>query len=365
VKEQEEPLKEQEEPLKEQEEPVKEHEEPLKEQEELVKEQEEPESRPIVSHAMKGTNSTLQADAPWGLCRVSSKKFSKGHSKYIYPNSAGSGIDVYVIDTGINVDHHDFDGRAKWGITIPKFDQDADRNGHGTHCAGIIGGRSHGIAKNVNLIAVKVLRSNGYGTTSDVVAGVEWVVNQSRVAGRRGKSSVANMSLGGGKSMALDRAIESAVASGVHFAVAAGNDAADACLYSPAGVETAISVGAMNVKNSMAYFSNFGACVDIFAPGVDILSTWIGSPDAVNTISGTSMASPHVAGVMALYLAENEYTPEELKKVIIEDGLASKLEGIPDDTVNLLLSTHALLKSKGLMFKKGDHFAAQESCLHE
>ena len=214
-------------------------------------------------------------------------------------------------------------------------DSDTDGNGHGTHVASTVAGKSYGVAKKANIIAVKVLRSSGYGTTADVVAGIEWAATKAKQTGKR---SAANMSLGGGRSSALDRAVERSIASGLSFAVAAGNSNADACRFSPAAVETAVTVGASTVQDTRAYFSNTGACVDIFAPGHEITGAWIGSATAQKTISGTSMASPHVAGVMALFLADAEYTPAELKAKLIETATKDALSGLSRNTVNLLLN---------------------------
>lgn len=289
----------------------------------------------------------MQNDAPWGLTRLTHTQSSPAHHDYEYPESAGSGVDVYIIDTGINVDHEEFEGRAKWGKTIPLFDLDIDGNGHGTHCAGTIGSRAFGVAKKASLIAVKVLRTSGFGTNSDVIKGVEWVTRQHRKNARKGRQSVANMSLGGGRSMTLEKVVDLAVAAGVHFAVAAGNDNEDACEYSPAAAQGPITVGASTVDDGMAFFSNHGKCVDIFAPGLDIKSTWIGSADAVNTISGTSMASPHVAGVLALYLGEGKWTPKELKAELVARAQKDKLSKLPaDGSPNVLLSTLSLLQKK-------------------
>lgn len=290
-----------------------------------------------------------QEDAPWGLKRLSKAVsdlksiFAFEEDLYQYPSSAGKDVDVYIIDTGINVDHEDFEGRAKWGKTIPLFDLDIDGNGHGTHCAGTIGSKTYGVAKKANLIAVKVLRTSGFGTNSDVIKGVEWVTKQHRKNARKGKKSAANMSLGGGRSVTLEKVVNRAVESGVHFAVAAGNDAEDACEYSPAAASGPITVGASTSADSMAYFSNFGKCVDIFAPGLDIKSTWIGSKDAVNTISGTSMASPHVAGVLALYLGEGDWTPKALKEELRTRALKKVINSVPLDTANLLVNTVHLI----------------------
>lgn len=291
-------------------------------------------------------NCLTQKNAPWGLSRVSSRNLPEVQGGvYTYPSSAGTGVSVYIIDTGIFVDHQEFEGRAKWGVTIPQFDMDIDGNGHGTHCAGIVGSKTYGVAKNATLIAVKVLRTNGFGSNADVIKGVEWVLNQHRVHGKRGQRSVINMSLGGGKSFALEKAVDATVEAGVHFAVAAGNDATDACEYSPAGSEKAITVGASTIRDGVAYFSNHGACVDIFAPGLDITSTWIGSKGAVNTISGTSMASPHVAGVAALYLGVKDYTPDELKQLLKDHSVNDVLNDMPSGTANRLVNIDSLIKS--------------------
>lgn len=291
-----------------------------------------------------------QEDAPWGLKRLSKAAdkslksiFALEQDSYKYPSSAGKDVDVYIIDTGINVDHEDFEGRAKWGKTIPLFDLDIDGNGHGTHCAGTIGSKTFGVAKKANLIAVKVLRTSGFGTNSDVIKGVEWVAKQARKNAKTGRQSAANMSLGGGRSVTLEKVVNRAVEFGVHFAVAAGNDAEDACEYSPAAASGPVTVGASTSADTMAYFSNFGKCVDIFAPGLDIKSTWIGSKDAVNTISGTSMASPHVAGVMALYLGEGKWTPKALKEELKGHALKQAIHTVPSETANLLLNTGHLI----------------------
>lgn len=290
-----------------------------------------------------------QEDAPWGLKRLSKESLASSSifafegDSYRYPSSAGKDVDVYIIDTGINIEHEDFEGRAKWGKTIPLFDLDIDGNGHGTHCAGTIGSKTFGVAKKANLIAVKVLRTSGFGTNSDVIKGVEWVAKQHRKNARKGKRSVANMSLGGGRSLTLEKVVNGAVEAGVHFAVAAGNDAEDACEYSPAAASSPITVGASTSIDAIAYFSNFGKCVDIFAPGLDIKSTWIGSKDAVNTISGTSMASPHVAGVLALHLGEKDWTPKALKEELKSSALKKVINGVPLDTPNLLANIVTLL----------------------
>jgi cerevisin len=292
---------------------------------------------------------------PWGLARVCHQlglTFGT-FNEYLYTASAGEGVDVYVIDTGTNVDHVDFEGRARWGKTIPTGDEDADGNGHGTHCSGTIAGKKYGVAKKANVHAVKVLRSNGSGSMSDVVKGVEFAVEShianvaaAKAGKKKGfKGSVANMSLGGGKSPTLDMAVNAAVEAGMHFAVAAGNDNADACSYSPAAAEGPVTVGASAFTDERAYFSNYGKCVDIFAPGLNIQSTWIGSEHATNIISGTSMASPHIAGLLAYLLSlhpaiDSAYaieaiTPKQLKKDLIAIGTRGLLTDIPANTPNV------------------------------
>lgn len=300
---------------------------------------------------------TVEKNAPWGLARISHRdSLSFGtFNKYLYATDGGEGVDVYVIDTGTHTKHVDFEGRAKWGKTIPIGDDDVDGNGHGTHCSGTIAGKKYGVAKKATVYAVKVLKANGSGTMSDVVKGVEWAVEQhlEKVkAAKKGKAkgfkgSAANMSLGGGKSVTLDRAINAAVKSGgIHFAVAAGNDNSDSCNYSPAACEMAITVGASTLADERAYFSNYGKCNDIFAPGLNILSAWIGSKYAANTISGTSMASPHVAGLLAYFLSlqpskDSDYavadiTPERMKADLISIATRGALTDVPSDTENVL-----------------------------
>ena len=302
------------------------------------------------------TDGEIEKNAPWGLARISHRdSLSLGtFSKYLYSSDGGEGVDVYVIDTGTNVKHVDFEGRAHWGKTIPANDEDLDGNGHGTHCSGTVGGKKYGVAKKANIYAVKVLKSNGSGTMSDVVKGVEWAAirHSEQVAltkkgkGKKGfKGSAANMSLGGGKSIALDLAVNAAVDAGIHFAVAAGNDNADSCNYSPAAAAKAVTVGASTLADERAYFSNYGKCNDIFAPGLNIMSTWIGSDTAVNTISGTSMASPHIAGLLAYFLslqpskdsafAVADITPKQLKDSLLSVATQGSLSDVPSNTKNV------------------------------
>lgn len=294
------------------------------------------------------SDTKTQTGAPWGLARISHRAplgFGS-FNKYVHDPKGGEGITVYVVDTGINTEHVDFEGRAKWGKTVPINDVDEDANGHGTHVAGTIGGKRYGVAKNAQVVAVKVLGSNGSGSMSDVVKGVEFTVSEHRkevaAAKRAGKShrgSVANMSLGGGLSRALNLAVDAAVRAGVHYAVAAGNDNRDACNYSPASSPNAITVGATTITDERAWFSNYGKCVDVFGPGKDILSTWIGSKYQTNTISGTSMASPHVAGLAAylLSLEEEPLTGEQLKAKMIKLATRDAIDNVGAESPNVLI----------------------------
>lgn len=305
-------------------------------------------------------DSAIEKNAPWGLARISHRDgLSFGtYNKYLYTEEGGEGVDVYIVDTGTNIDHVDFEGRAAWGKTIPSGDADEDGNGHGTHCSGTVGGKKYGVAKKAHIKAVKVLRSNGSGSMSDVVKGVEYaaeahiknVEDAKKGKGKKGfKGSAANMSLGGGKSVTLDKAVNAAVDVGIHFAVAAGNDNADSCNYSPAAAAKAVTVGASSFADERAYFSNYGTCNDIFAPGLNILSTWVGSKYAVNTISGTSMASPHIAGLLAYMLslqpsldsdyAVAEISPKKLKASLISIATVGALANVPANTANVSLST--------------------------
>jgi cerevisin len=276
-------------------------------------------------------NAVQQTSPSWGLSRVSSRDHPSSQS-YSYPDSAGTGVDAYVIDTGVFIRHPEFQGRARFGKSFTS-DGNNDGNGHGTHVAGTIGSKTYGIAKNVSIIAVKVLDAQGSGSTSSVIAGVDWAAKDVKNKNRPLRKSVANMSLGGGASAALDKAVKGAIAAGLTFAVAAGNSGRDACLLSPGRVPEAITVAASDKDDNLAYFSERGKCVDIIAPGVDIMSTW--NNGKTNVISGTSMATPHVAGVVALALAEGSFkTVQEVKKYLVEvsskDKIAGALKGAPN-----------------------------------
>lgn len=244
----------------------------------------------------------VQTPATWGIDRIDQRALPLSNS-YTY-NATGAGVRVYILDTGILFGHSEFGGRAVSGTDqITPGGTGADCNGHGTHVAGTVGGSTYGVAKGVQLVAVRVLDCSGSGSWAGVTAGIDWVTGQKQA--NPSVPMAANMSLGGGASQAVDDAVTRSTTAGVTYAVSAGNSSANACTQSPARTPSAITVGATDRTDTRASFSNFGTCVDIFGPGVDITSSWYTSPTATNTISGTSMSSPHVAGAAALYLQTN------------------------------------------------------------
>ncbi|MDI6778973.1 MAG: S8 family serine peptidase [Bacteroidota bacterium] len=274
--------------------------------------------------------SVTQSNATWGIDRIDQRNLPLD-TEYNY-DYTGSGIDVYVLDTGIRLDHVEFGGRAVFGYDA-FGGTGADGNGHGTHVSGTIGGTIYGVAKSVKLYAVRVLDNSGSGTTAGVIAGIDWVTGHHTT-----NAAVANMSLGGGASTSLDNAVKNSIADGVTYVVAAGNSSANACNYSPARVPEAITVGATTSSDGFASYSNYGSCVDILAPGTNITSAWHTSTTATNTISGTSMASPHVAGVAVLYLQENpSATPASVANAIVTNATSGVITSVPSGTSNLLL----------------------------
>jgi subtilisin family serine protease len=242
---------------------------------------------------------TTQTNATWGLDRIDQQSLPLSGT-YTYTNT-GASVTAYIIDTGIRFGHSEFAGRAVSGFDSVDGGSADDCHGHGTHVAGTVGGTTYGVAKGVSLVAVRVLGCDGSGTTSGVIAGVDWVSGNHA----SGQPAVANMSLGGSRSNALDNAVRSSIADGVSYAIAAGNSNRNACHFSPARVSEAMTIGATDQSDRRASFSNLGDCVDWFAPGVGITSAWSTSNTATATISGTSMATPHTAGVAALYLQSN------------------------------------------------------------
>ncbi|ATL86192.1 MULTISPECIES: S8 family peptidase [Streptomyces] len=280
-------------------------------------------------YTIKGT----QENPPsWGLDRIDQED-TEGDKAYNYPDSAGEGVTAYVIDTGVRTSHKDFEDRATSGFDAVDNDDDADDgNGHGTHVAGTIAGAEHGVAKKAKIVAVRVLDDQGSGTTEQVVAGIDWVTENHE------GPSVANMSLGGTPDEALDAAVQKAIDSGVTFGVAAGNESADASGSSPARVEDAITVASSTDQDEQSDFSNYGSVVDIYAPGSDITSDWNTGDDATNTISGTSMATPHVVGAAAVYLSgHQDAKPADVSKALTDGATADKISNPGEDTPNKLL----------------------------
>lgn len=277
------------------------------------------------------TISTTQSNATWGLDRIDQRDRPL-NGTYTY-DPTGAGVRAYIIDTGIRASHGEFSGRMLPGYDAVTSGGSADDcNGHGTHVAGTVGGTVYGVAKQVHLVPVRVLNCQGSGTISGVVAGVDWVRNNFD------PPAVANMSLGGGASSSLDQAVANAVAAGVTFVVAAGNSNRNACNYSPARVASAITVGATTSSDARASYSNYGSCLDLFAPGSSITSAWHTSNSATNTISGTSMASPHVAGVAALYLqGAPTASPATVTANIVNNASTNKVTSPGTGSPNRLL----------------------------
>lgn len=275
------------------------------------------------------STTATQSNATWGLDRIDQRDLPLS-TTYTY-NQSGAGVTAYIIDTGIRYSHNEFGGRASFGFDTFGGTGD-DCNGHGTHVAGTVGGTAYGVAKTVALKAVRVLNCRGSGTTSGVIAGVDWVT------ANRVLPAVANMSLGGSASTSLDNAVNNAVAAGVTFAVAAGNSNANACNYSPARAASALTVGATTTSDARASYSNYGSCLDLFAPGSSITSAWSTSNTATNTISGTSMASPHVAGVAALYLETNpSASASSVNSAITSNATTGKVTNAGSGSPNRLL----------------------------
>ncbi|THA82595.1 S8 family peptidase [Streptomyces sp. A0592] len=286
----------------------------------------------VVQNKRFTINETQEKPPSWGLDRID-QAATAGDQKYTYPDGGGEGVTAYVIDTGVRTTHKDFGGRATSGFDAIDNDETADDgNGHGTHVAGTIAGTSHGVAKKAKIVAVRVLDDNGSGTTEQVVAGIDWVTQN------HSGPSVANMSLGGGADEALDAAVKRAIDAGVSFAVAAGNESSDAGQGSPSRVPEALTVASSTEDDQQSDFSNFGSVVDLYAPGSEITSAWNDSDTGVKTISGTSMASPHVAGAAALYLAANpSATPADTAAALTGAATKGAIKNPSSGTENKLL----------------------------
>jgi subtilisin family serine protease len=300
----------------------------------------------IEQDAVVTLNATTQTNATWGLDRID-QPTRPLNGTYIY-NNTGAGVRAYIIDTGIRTTHSEFTGRTLPGYTAINDGRGTDDcNGHGTHVAGTVGGTVYGVAKGVTLVPVRVLDCQGSGTWSGVIAGVDWVAAQKRA--NPSIPMVANMSLGGGASSTIDQAVTNSVQDGVVQVVAAGNSTRDACDYSPARAPLALTVGATTESDSRASYSNFGTCLDLFAPGSSITSAWSSSNTSVSTISGTSMASPHVAGVVALILEQRPTaTPVEVSEILLTATVTGILSSVGTGSPNRLLQSQIVLSAPPL-----------------
>ncbi|MFJ5937742.1 S8 family peptidase [Streptomyces cinereoruber] len=275
-----------------------------------------------------------QNNAPWGLDRIDQANLPLSGT-YTYPDSAGAGVTAYVIDTGVRISHSELAGRAVNGYDAVQGDTVAqDGNGHGTHVATTVAGTTYGVAKKAKVVAVRVLDNNGSGTTAGVIAGIDWVTSHHTA----GVPAVANLSLGGGASTTLDNAVRRSIADGITYAVAAGNSGANASSSSPARVTEALTVGATGNNDAKSSWSNYGSVLDLFAPGVSITAGWHTGDSATNTISGTSMAAPHVAGAAAIYLAGHpSATPAQVATALVNGATPNKVTSPGSGSPNRLL----------------------------
>ncbi|MFE4449607.1 S8 family peptidase [Streptomyces sp. NPDC056796] len=285
-----------------------------------------------VEQDQKVHSTATQTSAPWGLDRIDQAGLPLSGT-YTYPDTAGGGATVYILDTGVRITHQEIAGRASYGYDFVDNDSTAqDGAGHGTHVATTVAGSTYGVAKKAKIVAVRVLGNDGSGTTAGVIAGVDWIT-ANHVA-----SSVANVSLGGGASTTLDNAVRRSIESGVTYSIAAGNAGALASSYSPARVTTALTVGATTRTDARASYSNYGPAVDIFAPGSDITAGWNTSDSATYTGSGTSFAAPHVSGAAAVYLTSHPgASPATVASALVNGATSGVLTGIGTGSPNKLL----------------------------
>ncbi|MER5867390.1 S8 family serine peptidase [Kitasatospora sp. NPDC002040] len=313
----------------------------------------------VVQNGRVSLDGSQTGPPSWGLDRIDQKR-PPMTDRFDYPAGAGQGVTVYVVDSGVRISHEDFGGRASYGFDVIDGDTEADDgHGHGTHVAATAVGATYGVAKQAKVVAVRVLDNGGSGTVDGVVAGIDWVVAHAV------KPAVVNLSLGGDPNDVLDTAVRNAVASGLTFTVAAGNGSIDASEHSPARVPTAITVGSTDSDDSVSWFSNYGPLVDIHAPGADITSAGIAYDEDSTTMSGTSMASPHVAGAAALYLADHRTaTPAQVSAALTAKATAGSLWGLQDDTADRLLYTGSLPnRPPGLRFTNDDDVVIPETVI--
>ncbi|BAL92828.1 putative subtilase-family protease [Actinoplanes missouriensis 431] len=277
-------------------------------------------------------NTTATAATPWGLDRIDQRTAKLSGT---YHSTSAADVTAYVIDTGIRISHDEFGGRARNGWDFVGDDKVAeDCNGHGTHVAGTIGGATYGVAKDVRLVALKVLGCSGSGKFSDFIAAVDWVTANAKLP------AVANMSLGGPVSKTLDAAVNRSIAKGVTYVIAGGNENRNACKSSPGGTPDAITVGAVDKADKRAKFSNYGSCLDLFAPGVNIKSAGKGSDGAVKTMSGTSMAAPHAAGAAAMVLGTHPgWTPRQVRDDLVDNSVSGLVRNAGSGSPNKMLYT--------------------------
>lgn len=285
----------------------------------------------VVQNQRVHATETQSPTPSWGLDRIDQAELPLDDS-YTYSTTADN-VTAYIIDTGVDASHEDFGDRVQPGQDFVDGGGDGDdQQGHGTHVAGTVAGSEYGVAKGASIVPVRVLDANGSGTTEGVISGVDWVAQNAE------GPAVANMSLGGTADQALDTAVEGAIEAGVTFVAAAGNESADAGNGSPSRVESAITVAASDENDAQAEFSNYGSVVDLYAPGVDITSAAMGGGET--TMSGTSMAAPHVAGAAALYLADNpQATPAEVSEALTSSATEGAISNPTGETPNLLLNT--------------------------
>jgi subtilisin family serine protease len=292
-------------------------------------------AEPEVSYVEQDRIVSLAADEPaWGLDRVDQRERELSGT---YARASAAGVTAYILDTGVRISHREFGGRARYGYDFVDNDTVAnDCNGHGTHVAGTVGGATFGVAGDIKIVSVRVLNCAGSASHSQIIAGVNWVTRNAV------KPALVNMSLGGTASSALDTAVRNSIASGVSYVVAAGNNKVDACSTSPARVGAAVTVGATRSDDARASFSNHGSCLDLFAPGVEILSAYRTSDRAAAWMSGTSMAAPHVAGAAALYLARRpDATPAQVRDALVTAATRNVVTDARRGSPNALLYTGA------------------------